>query len=44
MIHEAFLSQCCQLIHQKFDIVGILRDKIQQNIHNYPEYLEKKGD
>ena len=38
MIHEAFLSQFCQLIHQK------IRDKIQQNTHNYPEYLKKKGD
>ena len=25
------------------DIVGILRDKIRQNIHNYPGYLERKA-
>ena len=31
------------LIHQRFDIVGILRDAIRQSIHNYPGYLEKKG-
>ena len=43
MIHEAFLSQFCQLIHKKFDIVGILRDKMGQSIHNYSGYLEKKG-
>ena len=40
MIHKAFLSQ---FFHQRFDIVGILRDKIRQNIHNYPGYLERKG-
>ena len=28
-----FMSQLCQLIHQRFDIAGILKDKILQSIH-----------
>ena len=33
-------SQLCRLIHQRFDIIGILRDNILQSIH-IQGYLEK---
>ena len=35
------MSQPCQLIHQRFDIAGILKDKILRTKHTYPGYLEK---
>ena len=44
MIHEPFLSQFCKLIHQKrFDIGGILRDKIRQST-NIKDIWKRKAE